>query len=270
MSGRKYFDLILASALALLTLGISMAGIRSASEFETLPRWFIPGGVLMTLFVPGYSLLSGLLPSISGPVKWMMSLVLSICLSIVGGLLLNYLDGGLNVTTWSAWLGALTLLGCGIAAWRRISHPEAASSTLKWLPDLKGVFLLLLAFSIGLLAIQVNRLSAEQAASTFTQLWALPVSSGNSPALKIGVQNHEHISENYHVYVESGGKYVADWRNIQIEPEGSWTTTLTLDKKPVHPLNVFVFRSESPTKIYRTVNIAPGAFTQDAPPLQAP
>jgi hypothetical protein len=259
MGSRKPFDLILASLLAVLTLGLAFAGVRGISELDTLPRWFIPAGILMALLVPGYALVAGLLPALQGPVVWLLSVALSICLDIVGGLALNSLEQGLQVTTWSAWLGGITLVGCALAFVRRglaaarQPAPELARAAFDW----RGALLFSLSLGLVVLAIFINARSAENAQAAFTQLWAVPVSGADPLALEIGVQNHEKVVKRYNVYVESGGKKIADWSNIELQPDKTWTTVLQFPVQPAKTINVLLFLSETPTVIYRTVKISP-------------
>ncbi len=262
MKTPKNLDLTLISIVSLLAICMAIWGEMESGAYESMPGWFLPLGILLLFVFPGYTLTIGLLPPMSGGVTLLLTLGLSICVDIVGGLILNVLPGGLRVTSWTFWLAGITLLGCAIGFFRRFAHPlPEAARNIRLLPNIQGVLALLLAILISVVSIDANLTSARQSQSGFTQLWAVPVSSNEAPfAMEVGIQSQEMETKEYNVYVESAGKRIAAWSGVEIDPEKSWTTQLTFSKFPQRSVNVFVYLSETPNVVYRTVKIAPEAF----------
>ncbi|HLO13939.1 MAG TPA: DUF1616 domain-containing protein [Anaerolineales bacterium] len=261
MKIRRFLDLLLTFTLALFTLGIALLGVHETGADKTMPLWFLPVGILMVLVLPGYSITVSTLPSLERPTILLMALGISICVDIVGGLILNLFPGGLQVTSWSIWLSSITLLACLIGFVRRLHQPAPETTwTAGFLPNAGGIFLFLVTILITLGAVYANQSSAQQSQATFTQLWAIPSSTDGLYTLEISIQNKERLIRQYNLYVESAGKKIDAWSEISIDPDHTWTTRLTFMEIPYKPINVYLYLSDSPEKVYRWVRIVPEAF----------
>lgn len=261
MNSRKPIDLIVASVFSLFTLLVAFLGLRSTTVPGTLPVWFLPIGFAMVLLLPGYFLVKATLPSLDGITVLLLSLSLSITLNVIGILVLNLLPGGLSPVSWAVWVSGLTLLGCLIVAIRRRYRPDLYHNSfffprLQWRKTLP----FLIAAVIMLASVLLARYSTLQSGTTFTQLWALPASTGLPYELEIGIRNYERQDQKYNLYVESRGVYLYSKTDIAVAAGESWTVVLSLDEKPIKPVQVYLYLSSAPEAIYRRVQIAPVAF----------
>jgi uncharacterized membrane protein len=270
MKIRRSLDLIIISALALFTMLVALSGIRSAANQETLPVWFLPVGIGMILVLPGYVLVKAFLPSLDGATVLLLSVSLSIALDVVGILILDALPWGLTPPTWAVWLGGVTLLGCLLIAVKRFRHPGLDSKVIPtfkvnwrvWTP-------LLVAIVITLVSIFVARSAFVQTGTTFTQLWILPTSSEAPYTFQIGIRNYERQDKQYNLYVESQGRFIYSESGVEIASNETWTVYLSLNEKPVNPVSVYLYLSEAPDAVFRTVELAPIAFDGPLPPADA-
>jgi uncharacterized membrane protein len=270
MNNRKSLDLIIIGALALATMLVAFLGLRSATELETLPVWFLPVGLAMVLVFPGYVLVKVFLPSLEGTTVLLLSVSLSIALDVVGILVLNALPWGLRPTSWSVWLGGIILLGCLVAAIKRHYHPDLNTRILSpFKINWRVVIPLLIAASITLVSIFIARSVFMQSGTIFTQLWALPTTIEAPYKFQIGIRNYERRDEQYDLYVESQGKYIYSESDIKVASNEAWTIVLSLNEKPVKPVTVYLYLSDTPDEIYRTVTIAPVAFNGPLAPATA-
>jgi uncharacterized membrane protein len=268
MNNRKSLDLIIIGTLALVTMLVAFLGLRSATDPETLPVWFLPVGLAMVLVFPGYVLVKAFLPSLEGTTVLLLSVSLSIALDIIGILALNALPWGLRPTSWAVWLGGITLLGCLFAAIKRHYYPDLnakvlSSSKVNW----RVVIPLLIAASITLISVFIARSAFTQSGTTFTQLWALPTTTEAPYKFQIGIRNYERLDEQYDLYVESQGKYIYSESNIKVASNENWTIVLSLDEKPAKAVVVYLYLSDVPDVVYRRVSIAPVAFDGPLAPL---
>lgn len=270
MKFRRSLDLIIISALALFTMLVALSGVRSGADQETLPVWFLPVGIGMILILPGYVLVKAFLPSLDRATVLLLSVSLSIALDVVGILILNALPWGLNPSTWAVWLGGITLLGCLLIAVRRFRHPTPDSkvrSTFKvnwrvWAP-------LVTAIVVTIVSIIIARNSFVRSGTTFTQLWILPTSSEAPYTFQIGIRNYERQDKQYDLYVESQGRLIYSESGIALASNETWTIDLSLNEKPVNPVSAYLYLSESPDTVFRTVELAPVAFDGPLPPADA-
>src|SRR5690242_3192862 len=81
----------------------------------------IIAGIPLALFAPGYALVSAAWPSVRPhwPERITLALGVSISVDVLAGLVLNLTGQGLQPSTWMFVLGAITLIGCAVAAVRR-------------------------------------------------------------------------------------------------------------------------------------------------------
>jgi len=256
----KSLDLIAVSAIALLTLVVAFTSFKTSLETSFYPFWFLPFGILMVLVLPGYSIIKGLLPQLDWPSVLLLSLGISISVDIIGALFLNYiLYRGLQPTTWAVWLSSITLLGCLSAALSRSSQSQELQVSLPSV-NWKNVLSFFLAGSIIIAAIFIAREESDRIDSTFTQLWALPVTNETAYSVQVGIHNFEGRVEHYDLYVESQGLRIAEWPEIVLSAGEDWTVSVPLAEKPVQPVRVLLYKVKSPNEIYRVVQVAPIAF----------
>jgi len=111
-------DLLAAILLALATLFFTLISMGDISVVR------IPLGLLMVLFVPGYSLIAALFPQkkdLDGIERLALSFGLSIAVVPLIGLGLNYTPWGIRLTPVVISLALFTLAMAGAAHWRRLN-----------------------------------------------------------------------------------------------------------------------------------------------------
>lgn len=253
--------LIGAGVIGALTLAITISGILTrASGF---PAWFLPFGILMVLFIPGYALTLAILPQLDRATILLISLGISISMSIMGGFILDYTPWGLHPFSWAIWLSCISLLGCIVAAYRRSLLSKAAatrSAIPRWNWKVIASFLLASIIIIAAIIIAIN--SAIQAGTTFTQLWAVPGVDEDGYAIQIGVHNQELNTLHYELFVESQGITINHWTDIVLAPGETWTMSMPLLEKPKYPITFLLYNTDMPDKVFRTVHLVPASFDE--------
>jgi hypothetical protein len=162
----------------------------------------------LALLLPGYAIAAASFDrgSLDWPRFLLVSLVLSLCTLALGGLVLNYMPGGIRPLSWALLLVLVTTLGCWRAARRRA--PVKASAPAWKRPRLGGLFggsLVLggLAAMVAALVLAQTTLPAENAVG-FTELWVLPESGAESREAQIGIGSNEQTTAYYDLIVQVG------------------------------------------------------------------
>src|SRR6266849_1381889 len=256
-----------------------------------MPPDSVPGRILtlpLVLVLPGYALMASVFSTRSlGTVECLVfSLVLSVVIVVLGGLVLNWTPFGLRASSWSLLLGSITLGACAVALARRrglrTCHAERTRSisalfrtyhaermrsisALYGLLRIKGVGLtfrqgLLLGMAVVIIcgAIAISNIgAAQQPFPGFTQLWILPAGGANPKnAVRLGVSNMESTAMEYSLAVNVDGKVVKLWPSIDLKPSEKWETTLMLPQTAhigAVRVEVVLYRTNAPATIYRHV-----------------
>lgn len=258
---RKHPDLLVALIITVLILVISLSGLRAGNiEYETMPLWMAPFGILMVLFIPGYAIVSAALPKVGSEKTLLLSLGLSISISAVGGLVLNLTPWGLTPTTRSLWLSVIALVGIILAWQQRRTHPHDFDIGLPSLQQ-ENIAIFGLAGFVLLGSVLIAYVSSKQAETTFTQLWAIPLMTTESRyEIQIGIRNEEKQSEIYNLYIDEDGRRLEEWSEIPLELGGEWTTTVQLSDKPSRPIRISLYRVNDLNNVYRWLRLSPEAF----------
>ena len=257
----RHPDLLVVFIIILLTLILGISGIRSGNiEYETMPLWMAPLGILMVLFVPGYAIVSAMLPKVGSEKTLLLSLGLSISISAVGGLVLNLTPWGLTPATHSLLLGTIAYIGIFLA-WRQ--RRNLSQNFEMGVPSLhkENIVIFGLAGYILLGAVVIAYISSRQTETTFTQLWAIPtVTAEGTYEIQIEIRNEEKQLETYNLYIDIDGRLLDEWSTIQLETGGQWTTNFQLPDKPSRPIRISLYRIQDLDKVYRWLRVSPDAF----------
>ncbi len=250
-------DLVAAVATAVLcavvVLCIPLEGLRLAAA------------VPLSLFLPGYAITAAAFGGrqLEGPQLLVLSVATSLATLAVGGLLLNYLPGGLRTASWAGLLLLVVLGGCIIAAQRR----PAPTST--WLPRLhlqirsvdgallRWATLAMLGgvLAAGLaLAISWTPVPAKNAVG-YTRLWMLPSGGAARAHLRIGVDSEEQHPVAYKLEVQLGRRHTPVSSRLVLEPGQSRVLNLRVRRRPPGsvPVTALLFRRDHPNAAYRRV-----------------
>lgn len=194
-----------------------------AALLTGLPGARIPAGLLLVLLLPGYALsalvLPGRPPSIA-PLLWRAMWVagLSLAVTVLAGLLLNLLPGGLTRTSWTISLTAVTLLAC---AW---PSPQDQNEPLV-MPAVRiaagyGAAALAIAGTATGLAVVSG---GWQRSPGFAQLWLVPAANQQA---SLGVRSGYAHAEVFHLVLRRGVGAELSW-DFTLGAGRTWRQTVS-------------------------------------------
>jgi uncharacterized membrane protein len=233
----------------------------------------LPGDFLSLLaalplifFLPGYAIAAAAFAH--GRIPFQHMLVLSIGLSLatlaLGGLVLDYLPGGIRAGWWALLLFAVVLGACRAAALRRprrwqpakpppLPRPNPAQAGLAAGGALAIVAAVVLAFV---------PLGAADAVG-YTEMWIKPL-DGARAGVEIGVGNAEHEDTPYRLFVKFGDGEPPQGRKFTLEPGETRTVRLATEGEPqaAKLIEAALFRADRPgSGAYRRVSAWIGPAT---------
>ena len=252
MKGHR--DLRLVTALALLcALLAPLLPVTVLSLLFALP---------LALFLPGYALTAAIFArrELGSAQRLVLSLGLSLALLALGGLLLNYMPGGIGAVSWTVLL-LLVVLGAALAAALRRPDAAGTGSAPLW-PQLRltaaGIGLLLggLACTAAALAITFTVHSAKHA-DGYTALWLLPPTPRDAAqgGARVGVDSEEQGPRAYRLQIRVGGRPAEIVRRFSLEP--GETRVLKLrppSRSRAAPVRAKLFLQNEPGEVYRRVS----------------
>ena len=235
----KYFaiDLLLIFFITIFTI----ITILTPKLSDTLIRTIL--GLVLILFIPGYSLLSALFPKksdISGIERIALSFGLSIAVTPLLGLILNYTPYGIRLTPILFILSTFTILMVTIALIRRtkVTNDEKFYVNFGFfIKSLKNIFqkkskmhnilIILLILSIILaISTAVFVVVKPKQGESFTEFYILGsngqasdyptnITVGQNASVIIGIVNHEYKTVNYNLVVTTNGNVMTS-QNITL------------------------------------------------------
>ena len=235
MVNRNYKDLLVVIALAILAVEaiVIQANKPSGLFLLALPLVFL---------LPGYSVTAALFPNGGHgfPETLAFSLGLSLAVDIVGGLIINLTPQGFAPLPWTIFLVSVTCAGCAIAALNRRHRLEPTSGQSRLGLSVSQVLLLGLSVVVVASAMMIVR---DQAAR--------PASADGEIAFDVGVRNAESKEMNYALKVQVGETVVYELSSIALAPGETWEKTVVLGTVGNEDVQVFLYRMDSPSEIYR-------------------
>lgn len=213
-------DLLAAIILALATL------VFTLTPLSDLPVR-VPLGLLMVLFVPGYTLIAALFPKIGdldGIERTALSFGLSIAVVPLIGLGLNYTPWGIRLIPVVVSLAIFTVAMAAAAYWRRMNLPVEERFAIHFKETMnslkteisaddksrldKALTIILIITIIISIAALVYVIVTPKQGEKFTEFYILgpggkaydyptSVRAGNSSTVIVGVVNHEYTLVNY-------------------------------------------------------------------------
>lgn len=212
-------------------------------------------GLLLIFILPGYVLTALAFPrQLPRPVEsFVYTVGLSLAVTILGGLVLNATQWGLQNQSWTVFLGVFTL-AVGLVAWLRrqgqfraqpIRRPMTLNPTT---PVLMG-----LAVIVTISALMLARSGAENTPTPgFTQFWMLP---GNRGSVRLGVKNEEITTLSYQLVVSGGEQIIQQWTTITIKPGETWEAALPLPDTPFEKIDAQLYRIDALQTVYRKASL---------------
>lgn len=250
----KPFDLMIAGALAITALALTLLGID-------IPVLRLLLGLLLVLALPGYALSAALFPRSDLAVADRALYTLSISLSavILSGFLLHNSPWGLRPDSWAVMLAYLTLAGCLVAFARRYMIPlepivEARVSrrSLKLNPG--QVLLFGLAIGVVAGAVLLARFEAtRQPAADTIQLWMLPGEGASAPGVRVGINSVGRAGGTFRLEILHNGQIIHEWPELEIASGQHWEEALSLPRhlEGTGPIEARLYRADERESVYR-------------------
>lgn len=247
--GFPYMDILLIVMFTLLTAAFILIPPLNKTFIRTIL------GVLLVLFIPGYSLIAALFPKkedLEGIERTALSFGLSIAVTPLIGLALNYTPWGIRLDPILISLTAFTMIMCLIAFMRRRKLPNEEKFTVpfhEFLSGIKGSFkgesrtekilsIILIISIILAISTTVYIIIKPKEGEKFTEFYILGpngkasdyptnLTQGQNGSVIIGMVNHEYATKDYRLVVKVNG-------NTTLQNQ---TITLTKDQKMEIPFN---------------------------------
>ncbi len=222
--------------------------------------------VLLILFLPGHALQLAVLPWQPGHYdrKLMVAIGLSIAITAVVGLMLNWTRWGLTPTTWAIALGGTTA-GIIVAAWILSRDSESETHSLPTVNiGRKQGYMFVAAALLAATAIVVARRGATQQYDNenVIQFWLVPEPTSPETA-NLGINNLERNTILLDVHVVQGTNTLATWTLITLRPGEQWVRTVALSPTLPRdvPIKATLYKHSAPTIPFRSVSWWPATGT---------
>jgi uncharacterized membrane protein len=211
----------------------------------------------LAIFLPGYAITAAAFGSEKLDLQRLTMLILLCSLSLLclGGILLNFLPGGIRTVTWALLLVIVIVAAARAAALRRAkpeSQREWARPRLRrW--DLACVLVAIAAVA-GALVFAYTPLPASKAVG-YTALWMLPGNSAAAPAVKVGVISAEQEPQRYRlqVRVDEGGRSFIYRLALDPGEERVFRVPVELGAAGSTRVAASLYDTDHPQKLYRRV-----------------
>ena len=252
-----------------------------------LPAIRIPLGLLMVLFVPGYSLIAALFPKkddLDGIERLALSFGLSIAVVPLIGLGLNYTPWGIRLTPVVISLAIFVLIMTAAAHYRRQMLPAEERFSVEFrknLDTLQSEFsagdktrldraltvLLVLSILLSIAALVYVIVTPKQG-EKFTEFYILGpggkaydyptnVTAGNRSTVIVGVVNHEYAAVNYSLELNLNNSTFLK-RDLALEHNQTWEQPVRyILNKPGdgQKLQFLLYRESNFTAPYRDLHL---------------
>jgi uncharacterized membrane protein len=247
----------------------------------------------LVLVLPGYALVAALFPrrSLAAPERLLFIIGLSLTVSVLGGLVLNFTPWGIGPNSWAVFLTCITAASGAVGVARRTVQGVDAEDRQPWhqgmtADELRGPLwgakprtglLFGLAALLATGALGVARFGAtQQPGPEFTQLWIVPANSGSQYAVRVGVRSFEHTPTNYRLQVKLNGGVVRQWPSIVLKPEQTWEVDLILAPgcgscpPNTQAIEAVLYRADRPDVVYRSARLEAPASGYPSLQVQEP
>lgn len=253
---RTSSDLLFCSAFACL------AGLPAWLGWPW-PFWQALLALPLVLFLPGYALTAALFPprSLGIPERLLFSVGLSLVVTIIGSVALQWLQAGLTPATWATLLTALTLCA-SLVAWRR--RRAIVPMQLKINMSSAQGAVLGLAALVAVAAVTLARVpSPADGLEGYTLLWILPPETAQAPGVRLGVSCMEFWPTDYRLSLTLDDRVIGEWPTINLRPGEQWEGFVSLPSQgpDLGKVEVRLYRLDNPEVVYRRVALWQGQTT---------
>ncbi len=246
----------------------------------SLVRGFL--GLIVVLFLPGYSLSAVLFPyrgQVSPLERVALSVLLSLALSALAGLGLNYTPWGLKLIPVLIVLGGGSILAA-IIAWYRRKRLSAAgrlsfylpAPRMSWnMPSMldKGLMFSLVAVIIMAIVTMVYTFNSPSISEQFTEFYILGengklenygtvLSVYDEQQLLVGVVNHERHDLAYTIKLRLGDQQLAEVQTGTLSPGQRWESPISFtpaSRGSDQKLELLLIREDRLDQPYRSLHL---------------
>jgi uncharacterized membrane protein len=260
----RWFDLIVIGAATLVAVAVGLLVPGARGTWSSIV-WLICLAPLVLAW-PGYAVAAALFPpgTVGVAERFVLTIAFSLAVVCLGGFVLNMVPGWMRSAGWLPWLAIITLAASGIAALRRgHAEPDGLAHPLRMF-RVRHTVLIGLAVVVVVGAFYVSRAAAaRQQASTFTQLWIVPSSSGAPSDVQVGIYNEEGRTMRYRLQLVSGNTVVREWAQLELTPRQRWMTTVALPAtRSRQDVAGLLYRLDTPATPYRRVLLRGDSVTK--------
>jgi len=161
------------------------------------------------LLLPGYAITAATFAHrrLAWPQFLLLSLALSLATLALGGLVLNYVPGGIRPLSWALLLLLVVLNGCRVAALRREGPVPLLRPRLQLRVWEAGLLLGGLAAAVAAIVLASTTVPAKNVVG-YTQLWIVPKAGSNKSEALIGVRSEQQNRVDFDLRIriaQSGG-----------------------------------------------------------------
>jgi uncharacterized membrane protein len=213
-------------------------------------------GLLLILFIPGYSLIAALFPKkgdLDGIERTALSFGLSIAVTPLIGLILNYTPFGIRLAPILISLSAFTIIISIIAYIRRLKLPEDEKFTVEFKKYYNGIVnsfkgesrgnkilsIILIASIIIAISTTLYIIVTPKEGEKFTEFYILGpngkasdyptnLTAGETGNVTIGVVNHEYATINYQMIIKLNNQTIKE-ENITLSSNEKYETPFTFN-----------------------------------------
>lgn len=249
---RRNGDLIAAAVVAAVAAEVvalvSNVAVRTAFA---LPLLFVTPGYCLTVAVFGRQRLDGARRAV-------LTLAMSLSLAILGALVLDLLPFGLQATSWTILLAAVTWIAGAAAAVRRGVQPQRGWTRPRLRPVDAALLIAATLIAAGTVAFARTPLPAKNVQG-YTALWMQPMPA-TTQAVRVGIESGELETVPYRLDLRVGSS-VLYRRLITLEPGQRWEQVVRVRPLQVaadSPVQARLYREDEGPEVYRLVKLGPG------------
>jgi len=212
----------------------------------------------LAVFLPGYAIAAAAFSAQRLDLQRLTMLVLLCGLSLLclGGIVLNFLPGGIRTVTWALLLVVVIVAAARAAAVRRAGPDRPWRGWTR--PRVRGWDLACALFAVaavaGALIFAYTPLPASKAVG-YTALWMLPGKATAAPAVKVGVISAEQDRQRYRLRVRVGKNDKPTVYRLALDPGEERVLRVPVDSARGKSTRVAasLYDTDHPQKLYRRV-----------------
>ncbi|MGC9516130.1 MAG: DUF1616 domain-containing protein [Methanomicrobiales archaeon] len=272
-------DLFLILLLTVLTVVFVTVPVLNQTVVRTIL------GLLFILFIPGYSLIAALFPKksdLDGIERFALSFGLSIAITPLIGLILNYTPWGIRLDPILIALTILTLSLIIIASIRRRRLPEKEKFSLGLKDQLKKlkisfskekkldkILSIILIISIILaISTTIYIIVTPKEGEKFTEFYILGpggkasdyptnLTVNQTGTVIVGIVNHEYSNVTYNFQIKYNGTTITN-RNLTLDHNEKWEQNITFNAGAPganKKLEFLLYKLPDKDKVYRSLHL---------------